>query len=57
MPYIYSEEYEYDINIEEHDIMEKYANNKNIPEWLMIKFLLQIHRYNYTCKVKDYFQM
>ena len=58
LPYLYNLEYENICEIDTDDIMEIYSNNIDIPEWLLIKFLLQInhHKY-YPSKIKRYFSI
>ena len=58
LPYLYNLEYENICEIDTDDIMEIYSNNVDIPEWLLLKFLLQInhHKY-YPSKVKKYFSI
>ena len=58
LPYIYNPEYENICEIDSDDIMEIYSKNINIPEWLMIRFFIQINRHKYyPIKLKKYFDI
>lgn len=56
LPKLFSLEYEYQSSMSQYEIMNIYSKNKNIPEWLAIRFLLQVFRQKFFPeKVKNYF--
>ncbi len=58
LPKLYSPEYEYETNMDQYEIMDEYSKNKNIPEWLMIRFFSQVHKHKYyPGKTKEYFSV
>lgn len=58
LPKLYSTEYEYAANVDQYDIMDQYSKNKNIAEWLAIRFFLQVYRHKYYVeKINKYFRI
>lgn len=59
LPRLYSIDYENTCDQDTmDDIMKKYSINYNIPEWMMIRFFLQISRHKfYPKRLKKYFKI
>ena len=56
LPKLYSLSYEYAANVDQYDVMNQYTRDKNIPEWLAIRFFLQVYRHKYYVeKINKYF--
>jgi len=56
LPRLCSREYENICEINIDEVMEVYSKNIDIPEWLMIRFFLQVCRHGYyPSKLKKYF--
>jgi len=58
LPHLYSLEYENVCEFDIDEMMEIYSKNVDIPEWLLIRFLLQVNRHEYyPNKLKKYFKI